>query len=65
MSIDPRLKELQDQLSPTAREIVTEVLSQEKKHVFQSLNSQLDRELAEAIATRVKKLVPTSQTGDE
>lgn len=65
MTIDPRLKDLQDQLTPVAKGVIVEVLSQEKKHVFQSLNSHLDRELADAIVARVKKLLPTSQSGDE
>lgn len=65
MTVDPRLKELQDALSSIASTIVVEVLTQERKHAFQSLNSQLDRELADVIVARIKKLLPSAEAGRE
>jgi hypothetical protein len=58
MSVDPRLKELDERLSPLARRIASEVLILEREHGFQARTKVLDKELSDLIAKRVKDLIP-------
>jgi len=60
MAVDPRMKELDDRLSPLARRIASEVLVLEREHSFQARTKVLDKELGDAIVKRIKVLIPNA-----
>ena len=60
MPVDPRLKELDELLSPRAREIASHVLVLEREHSFQARTKVLDKELGDIIVKRIKDLIPNA-----